>query len=145
MYFRQALLAAVLVSGTAVVATAQSDELPFRRFGSRTWIMPRLQVRPFRFSMRDNERLRAGLERMRFRLQGRNDELANRLRLREFGGGDLALRLRDRGFAMHDNAMRHQMEYRFRDMDRMKLRMRDRMDHFRLERPMIMRRRSRTI
>ena len=55
------------------------------------------------------------------------------------------MRLRNRDFAMRDDARRRQMEFRFKDMDRIRDRIRDRMDHFRFERPLIMRRHSRTI
>jgi hypothetical protein len=126
--FRQALLAAILVSGTAAAAAAQSDEFPFRRFGSRDWASPRFEMRPYRFSMRDNERFRARADRLRVRLEERRDE-----------------RMRNRAFAMRDDMRRHQMEFRDRDMDRVRDRIRDRMDHFRFERPLIMRRHSRTI
>jgi hypothetical protein len=143
--FRQALLAAILVSGTAAAVAAQSDEFPFRRFGSRDWVMPRFEVRPYRFSLRDNERFRERADRLRVRLEERRDELANRTRLREFDSRDLALRMRNRAFAMRDDLRRHQMEFRDRDMDRVRDRIRDRMDHFRFERPLILRRHSRTI
>jgi hypothetical protein len=145
MFFRPALLAVLLVSGTAAAAAAQSGEFPFRRFGSRTWVMPRFEMRPYRYSVRDNQRIRADVERARVRLMERSRELADRVRLRGFDSrGDLALRLRDRGLAMRDDARNRRMELRFRDMDRVR-ELRDRMDHFRLERPMIMRRHARTI
>jgi hypothetical protein len=143
--FRQALLAAILVSGTAAAAAAQSDEFPFRRFGSRDWASPRFEMRPYRFSMRDNERVRARADRLRVRLEERSHDMADRARLRGFDSRDLALRMRNRGLAMRDDMRRHQMEFRDRDMDRVRDRIRDRMDHFRFERPLIMRRHSRTI
>jgi hypothetical protein len=103
-------------------------------------------MRPYRFSVRDNQRIRADAERTRVRLLERTRELADRVRLRGLESrGDLALRLRDRGLAMRDDARARRMELRFRDLDRVRERLRDRMDHLRLERPMIMRRHSRTI
>lgn len=136
MFKRPALLAALLVSGSAAVAVAQSDEFPFRRFGSRYRIeVPRDAFR-YRFSLRDNERFRVNAERAH--------SLAARARLRNFSARDLSMRLRNRGVAMRDQARRHQMEFRFRDLDRVRGRLRDRMDRFRFERP-LMRRHARTI
>jgi hypothetical protein len=143
--FRQALLAAILVSGTAAAAAAQSDEFPFRRLGSRDWAFPRFEMRPYRFSMRDNERVRARVDRLRVRLEERSHDMADRARLRGFDSRELALRMQNRAFVMRDDMRRHQMEFRSRDMDRVRDRIRDRMDHFRFERPLIMRRHSRTI
>ena len=107
--------------------------------------MPRFEMRPYRFSMRDSERFRAGAERMRVRLHGRSDEPASRMRLRDFDSHDMAMRMRNHAFAMRDDARRHQMGLRDKDMDRMGDRIRDRMDHFRFDRPMTMRRHSRAI
>jgi hypothetical protein len=173
MLLRQALLAAILVSGTAAAAAAQSDEFPFRRFRTHAWDMPRGETH--RFFMRDNERFRDGAARMRFRIQERGHEMADRMRLRgfdgrdlamrmrnrefdgrdmamrmrnwEFNGRDIGMRMRNRGFALRDEARRNRTEFRFRDrdMDRMGERLRNRMDHFRFERPMMRHRRSATI
>lgn len=145
MFLRQALLAAILVSGTAAAAAAQSDEFPFRRFTSRHWESPRHDARSYRFSTRDLERLRAGAERMRVRLQERSHEMAGRMRHREFSPRDMAMTMRNRGLAMRDEARRRQLEFRHRDMDRIQDRIRDRMDHYRFERPLFMRRYSRPI
>ncbi len=145
MSLRQALFAAILASGTAATAAAQAEEFPFRRFAFRNRAVPRLDIRPYRFSIGGSDRIPANVERLRFRLQERNHDLANRVRLGEFSSPDLTMRLRNRDFAMRDDARRRQMEFRFRDMDRIRDRIRDRMDHFRFERPLIMRRHSRTI
>ncbi|HEU5218494.1 MAG TPA: hypothetical protein VFU23_07535 [Gemmatimonadales bacterium] len=151
MLFRQAFLAAVLVSGTAAAAAAQSEEFPFRRFGSRAWIMPRLEMRPYRFSTRDADRIRVNTERLRARLEQRSHDLADRMRVRDFYSRDLNLRLRNREFALRDDAPRRQMELRYRNdtrlremQDRIRERVRDRVNYFRHE-PMYGRRHSRTI
>lgn len=144
MLLRQALLAAVLVSGTAAVAAAQSDEFPFRRFGSRSWVMPRFEVRPFRFDGRNMDRFRVDVDQIRQRAR----EMAERSRLQGFYLRDNAMRERNRTFAMRDMMRRNELNLRLRnrdlDRDLMRERMRSRMD-FRFERPMIMRRHSRTI
>jgi hypothetical protein len=62
MFLRQTLLAALLVSGSTAVASAQTEEFPFRRFGSRDRIMLHPDVRTFRFSSRDMDRMRASAE-----------------------------------------------------------------------------------
>lgn len=117
MFFRQALLATLLVSGTAAVAAAQTGEFPFRRFSAREW-------RPNRFFYRDSDRLRAN---------------ADRMRLRDFDSRDMAMRMRNRAFAMRDEARRSQMEFRYRDDGRLRERMREQMrghiDRFRFNRP----------
>jgi hypothetical protein len=141
MLARHALLVAVLVSGTATLASAQSDEFPFRRFGSRSWVMPRFEVRPFRFDSRNMERFQVNADRIRQRAQ----EMAERARTRSFYLRDNLMQQRNRAFAMRDEARRQQMELRLGDRDLMRERLRDRLYQFRLERPMIMRRHSRTI
>ncbi len=142
MFFRQALLATLLVSGTAAVAAAQTGEFPFRRFSAREW-------RPNHFFFRDSDRLRANADRMRIRLQERGDEMGNRMRLRDFDSRDMAMRMRNRAFAMRDDARRNQMEFRYRDdgrlRDRMREEMRGSMDRFRFDRPFRLRRRSGSI
>jgi hypothetical protein len=145
MFLRQALLASLLVSGTTAVAAAQTGEYPFRRFGSRDRIMLHPDVRTFRFSTRDRDRMRTAAERVRVRVQERSHDMANRMRLREFSTRDFAMQMRNRGFALHDFARRHQFELRARDQELMRDRLKDRMNHFRFERPMIIRRHSRTI
>ena len=145
MFLRQTLLAALLVSGSTAVASAQTEEFPFRRFGSRDRIMQHPDVRTFRFSSRDMDRMRASAERMRVRFQERSHDMTNRMKLREFSGRDFAMQLRNRKFALHDFARGHQFELRARDQELMRDRIRDRMKRFRFDRPMIIRRHSRTI
>jgi hypothetical protein len=137
MLLRQALLAAILVSGTAAAAAAQSDQFPFRRFGMNHWSMPRFEGRSQRFFMRDNQRFRVGAERLRFRLQQRNHDLASRIRIRASDARGMAMRMRDRGFAMRDQGRGNPMEFQFRGMNRMRDRIRSRMDHFQFRRPMM--------
>ena len=145
MLLRQALLVAILVSGTAAVVAAQTGEFPFRRFGPRDWARFRYDAHPYRFSLRDSDRFRAGVGRVRFRLQERGDELVNRMRLGDFYSRDMAMRMRNRAFTMRDELRRHQTEYRYRDTNRIRERIRDRMDGFGFERSFAMRRRSGSI
>jgi hypothetical protein len=145
MLLRQALLAAVLVAGSAASVAAQSEEFPFRRFAPRHRITVRPDVHSFRFSLRDQHRFQQMSDRLRLRLQSRSWATADRIRLKEFSSRDMAERFKSRAFTMRDKAGRRQMELHFRNMDKVQDRIRARMDKFRFEPRLKFHRHSRVI
>lgn len=149
MFRRQAALVALLVAGTATLARAQSDLYPFRRFGSsRGWIELRRDARFDSRALAERIRARMDADRFRFRTFDFSQRLADRLREQRFERRGRESEMRNRAFELRHLARHRQLEIRDRVRDHLRDRT-QRLDryrfNFRFDRPLIMRRRSRTI
>lgn len=134
MLLRPTVFALVLVVGTAASAPAQSGEYPFRRF--------RLKAAPhLRLSLDNSFRVKTSAERIRKLAVERSHALAERARARQFANWDREFTLRNRALEMRDRADRRTLELRFRSMDRVQ----ERLDRFKLDRPIRIKRHSRII
>jgi hypothetical protein len=134
MFLRPAMLALVLAVGTAAAASAQSDEYPFRRFRLRA--APQLRFSPdhsFRMKVRSESVPKVAL--------WRSLASVERARERRLATLDRQLTLRNRAFDRIDRANQRKVELQFRGIDRAKVRL----DRFRLERPLRIKRHSRII
>jgi hypothetical protein len=134
MFLRPTMLALVLVVGIAAAASAQSSEYPFRRFRLRTAPQPWV-------SLDNSFRMKIASQRVPKSAFWRTLAAAERARERQFANLDRQLTLRNRAFDRVDRANRRQLELRFRAMDRLQ----DRLDRFKLDRPLRIKRHSRII
>lgn len=134
MLLRPTVFALVLVIGTAADATAQSDEYLFRRF--------RLRPTPhLHFSFDNSFRLQDRVDRYRKLALDRSHKVAERLRDRELAKWGREFDLRKRAFDRIDRAKLREFEPKFRGLDRIK----QRFEHFKLDRPIRIKRHSRII
>lgn len=134
MFFRPTVFALVLVVGTAAAATAQSDEYPFRRF--------RLRPTPsLRFSFDHSFRMQDRADRYRKLALDRSHKVAEKVRDRQLAKWGREFDLRNRAFDRIDRAKLREFEHKFRGMDRFG----DRFEHFKLDRPIRIKRHSRII
>jgi len=136
MLLRPTVLALALVVGAAAAAHAQSDEYPFRRF--RMHAEPRLRFSFDKFSFDRSFELKNRVELRKKLAVERSQALAERARDRQW---DREFALRNRRFEMEDRAHRRALELQLRGMDRLK----ERVDHFKFERPIRIKRNSRII